>query len=261
MGGLDPPMNGVGGGGFMVCYDAKSGQTQVLDYFMPAPAAARPDMFEIVQAGAVDVLGFRGVKNDENIIGYRSICIPGMVAGAATALAKFGTISLARALEPAIQYAEEGYPATWYAMLTTGASMASLMRFPATAAIYLKEGKYLYTAGRGGDQPERIVNKDLAKVLRRIAAQGPDGFYRGETAESIVRDLNANGNVMSLDDLANYQPRLTTARSVRAGASLRVGSGYGMDLRGIQFPEVGSQRCGLPHFEHSGNLAAQQSPK
>src|SRR5512138_651068 len=92
MGVLEPPMNGVGGGGFMVYYDAQSRQTHVLDYFMPAPAAARPDMFEIVQAGAVDVLGFRGVKNDENIIGYRSICIPGMVAGVATALAKFGTI-------------------------------------------------------------------------------------------------------------------------------------------------------------------------
>src|SRR5262245_12609304 len=97
MGVLEPPMNGVGGGGFMVYCDAKRGETQVLDYFMPAPAGARPDMFEIVQAGAVDVLGFRGVKNDENIIGYRSICIPGMVAGAATALAKFGSISLSRA--------------------------------------------------------------------------------------------------------------------------------------------------------------------
>src|SRR5512143_867551 len=114
MGVLEPPMNGVGGGGFMVYHNARTGVSNVVDYFMPAPGKSAPDMFEIVNAGAVDVLGFRGVKNDENIIGYRSICVPGMVKGAAVALEKFGTISLRRALEPAIKYAEEGYPTTWF---------------------------------------------------------------------------------------------------------------------------------------------------
>jgi gamma-glutamyltranspeptidase/glutathione hydrolase len=214
MGVLEPPMNGVGGGGFMVYFDAKSGKSHVLDYFMPAPARAAPDMFEIVQAGATDVLGFRGVKDDENIIGYRSICIPGMVAGAALALSTFGTIGLARALEPAIKYAEEGYPTTWYSMLITGAAMPLLARYPAAAAIYLKEGKFLYTAGRGGDQPERIVNKDLSRTLQRIAEQGQAGYYCGETAATIVADLNAHGNVMSLEDLENFKAKIVPARSV-----------------------------------------------
>ncbi|MBI5878312.1 MAG: gamma-glutamyltransferase [Chloroflexi bacterium] len=213
MGVLEPAMNGVGGGGFMVYHNARTGTSSVVDYFMPAPGKATPDMYEIVNPGAVDTLGFRGVKNDENIIGYRSIAVPGMVKGAAVALEKFGTISLRRALEPAIKYAEEGYPTTWFSMLTTAGSMEALMRFPATAAIYLKQGKLLYTAGRGGDQPERVVNADLAKVLKRIYDQGVVGFYGGETAEMIVKDLNAHGNVMSLDDLANYQPKIRQTRS------------------------------------------------
>lgn len=82
MGVLEPYMNGGGGGGFMLFHDAKSGGSYFLDYFMPAAQAATPEMYEIVDEGATDVLGYRGI-DDANCIGHRSIGVPGLVAGAA----------------------------------------------------------------------------------------------------------------------------------------------------------------------------------
>ncbi len=208
---LDPAMNTIGGGGFMLFHQASTGENYAVDYFMTAPQAATPDMYEIVEAGKTDVLGFRGVKNDENATGYRSIGVPGLVAGAAAALKNFGTISLQQASQPAIRFAAEGFPVSWHHMLITGQSMELIARQPATAAIFLKNGKHLFSAG-GQGPADRLVQKDLAATLQRNATEGPDGFYRGEVAHSIIQDLQAHGNVMSEGDLANYAARIIKPR-------------------------------------------------
>lgn len=209
MGVVDPAMNGIGGGGFMLFYEAKTGRTHVVDYFMTAPGAATPDMYEIVDEGKTDMLGFRGIKNDENIFGHRSVGVPGMVAGAALALEKFGALSLSQALQPAIRFADEGIPTTWYSMLVTGNGMDLLARFPASAAIFLKDGKYLLKAGQ-----DRLVQTDLANTLKKIAADGPDAFYQGDIAKAMVDELAGNGNPISLADLAGYRARLLEPRSI-----------------------------------------------
>lgn len=211
---LDPAMNGIGGGGFMLFYDATRGQTHVLDYFMSAPAGARPDMYDVVEEGKTDTLGYRGVRNDENTFGPRAIGVPGMVAGMAEALGKYGTITLAQALETAIQLAEEGYEATWYSMLTAARGMELLARCSAAAKIFLKDGRFLWKTDNAGPI-DKIFQRDLAGVLRRIAANGPDEFYRGETGDRIVGDLHAQGALLSRADLENYRTRTRTARSIR----------------------------------------------
>ncbi|MBW7885659.1 MAG: gamma-glutamyltransferase [Caldilineaceae bacterium] len=213
MGVLEPYMNGIGGGGFMVYYEAQTGRTYFLDYFMPAPKAATADMYEIEQAGATDTLGFRGIKDDANLIGHRSAGVPGMVAGAAAALARFGTISLQQALQPAIAFAENGFPVSWHTMLMGARSMPLLASFPATAAVYLKEGKYLFSAGDIGS-PDLLVQQDLAKTLKAIAAEGPQAFYQGEIGAAIVRELQAHGNVMAPEDLTGYQAEFVEPRSI-----------------------------------------------
>jgi gamma-glutamyltranspeptidase/glutathione hydrolase len=213
MGVVEPFMNGVGGGGFMVYYSAKTGKVYVLDYFMHAPRRATPDMYEIVEAGNVNVLGFGGVKNDENAVGPRSVGVPGLIAGAETALARFGTISLSQALEPAIHYAKNGFEANWHHMLQTGQAMDLLMRYPETAKIFLREGKYLHRAPSAGTT-DRVMQSDLGDTLARVANEGAKGFYEGEVAQKIVQYLSANGNPMGLDDLANYQPTWLEPRSV-----------------------------------------------
>ena len=83
---LEPPMNGIGGGGFLLHHDAKTGQNHVIDYFM-TPASATPDMYEVETGGKTDTLGFRGVKDDANTTGHRSVGVPGQAAGMDLALA------------------------------------------------------------------------------------------------------------------------------------------------------------------------------
>ncbi len=211
---LDPAMNGIGGGGFMLYHDAARKQNHVLDYFMTAPSGARPDMYEIVEQDKTDTLGYRGVRNDENTFGPRAIGVPGMAAGLSEALANYGTISLEQALQPAIHFAEEGYAATWFSMLTAGRSMEILARYPETADIFLKDGKFIWRTG-GNGPTDRIVQKDLAWTMRQIAANGPGGFYRGEPAKRIVEKLIAQGGVLRTEDLAGYGTRAPAPRTIR----------------------------------------------
>jgi gamma-glutamyltranspeptidase / glutathione hydrolase len=211
---LDPAMNGIGGGGFMLYYDAAAKQTHLVDYFMTAPSAARPDMYEIVDRGKTDTLGYRGVRNDENTYGPRAVGVPGMAAGLAQALEIFGTISLDKALSPAIRFAEEGYAATWYSMLTAGRFMEILARHPETAKTFLKEGKFIFRTG-GNGPADNIVQAELSRTLRQIAANGPDGFYIGQPAELIGAQLSAQGGALSQADLREYHTRTPAARSIR----------------------------------------------
>ena len=228
MGVLEPYMNGIGGGGFMLLHKASSGENHFLDYFMPAPQATTPDMYEMVKADETDVIGFGGVKDDANRHGCRSIGVPGLVAGAVQALKNFGTISLEQALQPAIRFAEEGFDATWHNMLMAGRSMDLISRFPATAAVFLKGGKFLFQPA-GQAPADRIVQKDLAATLRRVAKEGPDGFYRSQVARTVVQHLQAQGSLMSEKDLASYKAYVVKPRVVtyRDGYQLVFGPGTG----------------------------------
>ena len=81
-------------------------------------------------------------------------------------------------MQPAIELAEQGFEATWYSMLTAGRFMDRFARYPETAAIFFKEGKYLWATG-GSGPTDRIYQKDLARTLRQIANDGPAGFAQG----------------------------------------------------------------------------------
>ena len=209
---VEPMMSGIGGGGFMVFHEAKTGLTHVLDYFMRAPHGATPDMYEIVQAGAVNVLGYGGVKDDANATGYRSIGVPGLLAGAQMALDRFGTIPLARALEPAIDLAENGFDPGWHHMLHSAQHMDLLARHPATAKVFLREGGLVHRAA-GMTPGDKVIQRDLARTLKRVAAQGEREFYEGETARMIATDFSAHGNLINEADLRSYAPAWRTARS------------------------------------------------
>jgi len=207
MGVLQPLMNGVGGGGVMIVRHA-SGETGAIDFGMRAASGARPDMYELEdqrdrpRAGDVRFsrqFAWPGVKGQANQRGHSSVAVPGTAAGMAAALERWGTMSLDQALAPAIRLAREGFKVGHHFTLALVAGRALLTQYPGTAPIFYPNGGPVPVGGV-------FVQADHARTLELIAQQGPDGFYRGEVAQRIARDMASNGGVIREADLAAYAP-------------------------------------------------------
>src|SRR5215211_7799447 len=112
---VEPWMNGIGGGGYMVVHDPSNGDATTVEFPMVAPAGDHEQMFPIKSAERDAALfGWPTVVDNANIVGHRAVAVPGAVAGLCLALERFGTISLAEAMAPAIRYADAGVPVTWH---------------------------------------------------------------------------------------------------------------------------------------------------
>jgi gamma-glutamyltranspeptidase / glutathione hydrolase len=191
----------------------------VVTYPMVAPAGARPEMFPLSGAGSdTELFGWPAVVDSANVWGYRSVAVPGTVAGLALALERWGTISLAEALAPAIRWAEEGVPVFWHTTLMIAGELGTLKRFPATAAIFL-DGDGNPPVTREQDHPRWLRQEDLARTLRTIANEGPRVMYEGSLGQTIADDLAANGAPFTRDDFASYQAGITPALSTTYGGS------------------------------------------
>jgi gamma-glutamyltranspeptidase / glutathione hydrolase len=215
---VEPWMNGIGGGGYMVVH-APDEDPAVVAYPMVAPAGARPEMFPLSGSGSDAALfGWPEVVDSANVWGYRSIAVPGTVAGLALALERWGTISLAEALAPAIRWAEEGVPVFWHTTLMIAGDLRTLKQFPATAAIFLDpDGNPPVTDDQ--TRPSLLRQEDLARTLRAVASDGPRVMYEGAIGQAIADDLAANGAPFTRDDFASYQARIAPALSTTYGAS------------------------------------------
>ena len=213
---VEPWMNGIGGGGYMVV-QAPDESPQVVAYPMIAPAGARPEMFPLSGIESDQALfGWPAVVDSANVWGYRSVAVPGTVAGLALALERWGTISLAEALAPAIRWAEEGFPVYWHTTLMIADDLGTIRQIPATAAIFLDEdGNPPVTQEQAN--PRLLRQEDLARTLRAIASDGPRVMYEGTIGQTIADDLAANGAPFSRDDFARYQARIEPALSTTYG--------------------------------------------
>ena len=199
---VEPAAGNIGGGGFMLVRLA-DGRASFLDYREVAPASATRDMY--IKDGKLDA--------DASTLGPRSVAVPGTVAGLALALKTFGTMKLAEVMAPAIRLAEEGFPVSAKLARELGEEQKDLQRFAVSKRIFLRDGK-VFVQGEIFKQPE------LAATLRRISNNGADEFYRGETARTIANDMEKSGGTISLQDLANYQPKMRAvlrAKYERAG--------------------------------------------
>lgn len=200
---VEPWMSGIGGGGFMTIQLA-GGARHVIDYFSRAPRAATPDMYEMTADARADAVGFTGVRDEANAYGPRSVAVPGMVAAMALALERFGTKEIGEVIAPAIDFAERGFPVDWYRGMLLASQEPVIRRDAETARIFLRDG--VAPAPLFGEPLPLLAQPDLANTLRRIVNAGPDGFYRGETAERIAAHLHALGGILTADDLARYTP-------------------------------------------------------
>jgi gamma-glutamyltranspeptidase/glutathione hydrolase len=198
LGVLEPNASGIGGGGFMLIRLAESGETVFIDFREKAPAEATEDMFELDARGKVkpDARGLNPA-----VVGGRSVAVPGEVDGLLFALEEYGSMNRKQVMLPAITHAQNGVPVSPVLAGIISEHYDALATFPASEKIYLTDGFPKETG-------EIIFNRDLAKSLRLIADQGPDGFYRGPVAQSIVDAVQADGGVMTLQDLADYEVSL-----------------------------------------------------
>ena len=178
-----PMMTGPAGDVFALVYIAETGELAGLNASGFSPQAADIDFFKS-----------RGLDEIPTKSAF-SVTVPGAVDGWATLLDKYGTMSLAQVLEPAIAYAEEGFPVSEIFASNWARYGASYENDPEFVRAYFSDGK----PPAHGDI---FVNKPLAWTYRQIARGGRDAFYKGEIARKIVARLNSLGWPMTLDDLA-----------------------------------------------------------
>lgn len=187
-----PAAGNIGGGGFMVIA-LREGRVTSVDFRETAPAAARSRMF----------LGSDGqLLKNSNHEGFRSVGVPGTVAGFDLALRKYGTKSWREVTRTAVVLAQEGITLT-PAMAAEFAALRSdwQSNHAAAAAIFLKPDGLPFAAGQTWKQA------DLARTLQRIQQHGRDGFYRGPTARQLAAEMKRHGGLITELDLANYRAR------------------------------------------------------
>lgn len=194
---VEPQSAGIGGGGFMMIHLARSGRTFAIDSREKAPAAATPTMF---QGKSFDAASTSGL----------AVGVPGMVRGTALAVERWGRLSLARTLQPAIELAGEGFAAT--PRYVSASCSTRARNYPESEAYFCPGGTSRVAVG------EIVKNEPLAETLRTIARHGPDAFYSGEIAKGVIEGqkrfrsgvTGAEGGRMTLQDLADYAPALRT---------------------------------------------------
>jgi gamma-glutamyltranspeptidase/glutathione hydrolase len=186
-----PQAGNIGGGGFMVIRFA-DGRSTTIDYRETAPAKATRDMF-------LDATG--NPVTERSLVGPLAAGTPGSVAGLTYVQKKYGKLTLAQVMAPAIDLAENGFPVSdaFERSLNHEASRKLLGRFPESNRIFTRNGQP-YAAG------DQFIQKDLAKTLRLIAEKGTDAFYRGPIADLIEAEMKRTGGLITKADLAAYKP-------------------------------------------------------
>jgi gamma-glutamyltranspeptidase / glutathione hydrolase len=186
-----PQAGNIGGGGFMVIRMA-NGETVTIDFREKAPMKASENMFLDENGNFVP---------EKSQVGHLSVGVPGSVAGLLLALEKYGTMSRREVLEPAIKLAEKGFIVNEGLANAFKNAFEHFKKFPSTMRYFSKNGQP-YSAG------DRLIQKDLAKVLKLIRDKGRDGFYKGKVADLIVEEMKRGGGLITYEDLENYQPVL-----------------------------------------------------
>lgn len=183
---VEPHASGLGGKAFILIRLAKTGQVTSIDASTVAPAMGTLDKYARDEAGRLE--------------GLKSAAVPGFLAGLSLALERYGTLSLAEVLGPAIRYAEEGFLVDPILARIIKARFRLISGIPATAAIFAPGGVPL-------KEGERLVQRDLAESLRKISRGGPPVFYTGELAQAIEDGMIAGGGLVRKGDLASYRAR------------------------------------------------------
>ncbi|HEX6833710.1 MAG TPA: gamma-glutamyltransferase [Rudaea sp.] len=185
---VEPQSSGLGGGGFFLVRRAADGKETMIDARETAPAAV----------DSKDYLKPNGEPDrDHALNGPLSAAIPGEPAAFVWLARNYGKLPLSKSLAPAIRIARNGFKPDSRFLGELAGMSARIARYPGSAALYLVDGQPPQTGWT-------FRSPDLARALEKIAAEGNDGFYRGEIAQKLVDGVRAAGGRWALDDLANY---------------------------------------------------------
>jgi gamma-glutamyltranspeptidase / glutathione hydrolase len=181
---VHPVAGNIGGGGFMLIHE-HTGKNTFIDYREKAPLAATTNMYLDAQGNIIP---------KASIVGYRAIGVPGSVAGLVYAEKKYGKLTLAKVIAPAIHLAADGFVLSDE---EAGELQEKILtQFPASQKIFQRDGDF-YKSGDLFRQPE------LAETLRKIA-KNPDDFYRGAMAKQIADAVQKGGGLITAQDMARY---------------------------------------------------------
>jgi len=186
-----PRAGNIGGGGFMMIYSADDGRVTAIDYREKAPGRAHRDMY-LDEDGHVDA--------ERVQYSHLASGVPGTVAGLALALETYGTMSLEQVITPAIEVTEEGFEVTPWFSEGIKYRAERFRSHASTREVFFKPDGSFYEPG------DVFVQEDLARMLRLIARQGTDAFYRGEIADLITAEMERHGGWITKEDLAAYRP-------------------------------------------------------
>jgi gamma-glutamyltranspeptidase/glutathione hydrolase len=186
---VDQAASGLGGGGFMMIYDARDKRAHALDFRETAPEAARSDLY---------------VRNGKlapalSLTGGLAVAVPGEVAGLLTAMKRFGSLPLAVLMTPAIRLATEGFPLDASLRYAIERQLSNMKKFPDLGRVFLVKDEV-------PPEGEIIRQAELAQTLKAIVAEGGEVFYQGWVAQAIVDTVRKEGGVLAFDDLSSYKP-------------------------------------------------------
>ncbi|MGD1005813.1 MAG: gamma-glutamyltransferase [Ignavibacteriaceae bacterium] len=184
-----PYAGNIGGGGFMVLH-LKDGKNTSIDYREKAPLAATRNMFQDSSGNYIPALSQSGAA---------SAGVPGTVAGLIYALKNYGTMPLRDVIQPAIDLAKNGWPLDFNTAESFKNYLIDFQKFPSSYKIFSKNGKP-YEEGEIFKQP------DLAHTLELIESNGTDGFYKGEVADLLIKQIKSLGGYITREDLDKYKP-------------------------------------------------------
>lgn len=190
---VNPMASGIGGGGFMVVRSADTSQTQAFDFRETAPAAASQNMYQN--------------NLDDKYNGALAMGVPGEIAGLYKAWSKYGRRPWKTLFQPAIRLVKDGFLVAPYLANSLSGNAATIMKDPGLRHVYAPNGKVLQAG-------ETCYNHRLGLSLEAIAEGGPEALYNGAIGEKLISDVQSAGGILTMDDLKNYEVKVTDAVAV-----------------------------------------------
>ncbi len=187
---VEPFSAGIGGGGFLLFRNAKTGEIKALDFRERAPLKAKRNMY-------LDTKG--KVRPGASTDGYLAVATPGTIAGMYEIHRRYGKLPWSTVVTPAIRLARDGFVVKQRFIEAIEKRKEMILKNPVARKIFTRDGEF-YQPG------DRLIQRDLANTLQAIAIN-PRNFYTGRIARVIATDMKKNGGLITLKDLSSYKPK------------------------------------------------------